>query len=85
MQTKLTLRLDDHLIERAKMVARQRNRSLSQLVADYLSTITKSDMDKGATQRTGELPRLTSGLQGLLRDAPLDETDYYTYLEDKHL
>ena len=35
MQTKLTLRLDEHLIENAKVFAKQSGKSLSQMVADY--------------------------------------------------
>lgn len=35
MQTKLTLRLDDQLIQSAKLVAHNRGKALSQLVADY--------------------------------------------------
>jgi hypothetical protein len=34
MQTKLTLRLEKRLIEQAKMIARQQNKSLSQIVLD---------------------------------------------------
>ena len=36
MQTKLTLRLDEELIKFAKVYAKERGKSLSQIVADYL-------------------------------------------------
>ncbi len=35
MQTKLTLRLDEALIQRAKAEARRTGKSVSQLVAEY--------------------------------------------------
>ncbi len=37
MMTKLTLRLDSELIEKAKKWSKRRNLSLSQVVANYLS------------------------------------------------
>ena len=36
MHTKLTLRIDEDLIKRAKTYSRQTGKSVSQLVADYL-------------------------------------------------
>lgn len=40
MNTKLTLRLDKNIIERAKEFASSRNQSLSQLVEDYFQNLT---------------------------------------------
>jgi hypothetical protein len=37
MQTKLTLRLEDTLIQQAKSYAKQHDKSLSQAAADYFS------------------------------------------------
>jgi hypothetical protein len=39
MQTKLTLRLDDALIDRAKRYARRHDQSVSQLVANFFSAL----------------------------------------------
>jgi Family of unknown function (DUF6364) len=39
MQTKLTLTIEQSVIERAKQYARSRNRSVSKLVEEYLSTV----------------------------------------------
>ena len=80
MQTKLTLRLDKELIERAKIYARQTERSLSQLVADYFALIGRED---GDTQPAA-LPTLVANLKGCLKGAKLNEEDYRRYLEEKY-
>ncbi|MCX5806957.1 MAG: DUF6364 family protein [Proteobacteria bacterium] len=77
MQTKLTLRLDDSLIEQAKTYAHEKGRSLSQVVADYFR-ILKTD-----TIHTKRTPPITASLHGLLKDAKVDEKDYRKYLEEK--
>lgn len=77
MQTKLTLRLDEQLIEFGKRWAKQQGKSLSRLVADYLATLEK------IPHESEELPPLTQELRGLARGA--DEEDYHRYLEEKSL
>jgi hypothetical protein len=77
MQTKLTLRLDDKLIEQAKAYAQQKRRSLSQVVADYFRIL---NTDTIPAKRT---PPITASLRGLLREANIDEKDYRKYLEEK--
>ena len=39
MDTKLTIKLDEHIIESAKKYAKERNTSLSKLVANYFDKI----------------------------------------------
>ena len=80
MHTKLTLRLEDHLIEQAKSYAAQAGKSLSQIVADYFKVLT-SQTNKGNSPAAP----VTQSLRGLLRDSKLDEKDYRNYLEEKHL
>ena len=46
MQTKLTLRMDDELIARAKAHAKKRGKSVSQLVADYFYVLEKVEEKK---------------------------------------
>lgn len=78
MQTKLTLRLERDLIERAKKIARRRGKSVSKMVADYfrtLETVNKEDQ---------ELAPLTRSLQGILRGSSLNERDHRRHLEKKH-
>jgi len=80
MQTKLTLRLEDHLIEQAKSYAAQAGKSVSQIVADYFKILTAEK----TRQATPSSP-ITDSLRGLLRESNLDEKDFKKYLEEKHL
>lgn len=79
MQTKLTLRLEDHLIGKAKSYAEKAGKSVSQLVAEYFRLLT-SEKTKGVPPSTP----VTQSLRGLLRESALDEKDYRKYLEEKH-
>lgn len=80
MQTKLTLRLEDHLIAQAKSYAAQTGKSVSQLVAEYFKLLTSQKV-KAISPSTP----ITQSLRGLLRESTLDEKDYKKYLEEKHL
>lgn len=78
MNTKLTLRLDEKLIEGAKRHSRESGRSISQLVADFFAFI---ETPAGHVDVT---PRVRS-LRGVLAGHGLDESDYRRHLEDKYL
>ena len=78
MQTKLTLRLEDSLIQQAKDYAREHDKSLSQIVADYFKALTESK------QRLENAP-ITQSLIGVLSAPDVDEEDYKKHLEDKYL
>ena len=80
MQTKLTLRLDGELIEKAKILARQRGKSLSRLVSEYFRYITSQEV-KSET----DLPPVVKSLYGSLADSDVDESDYNKYLKGKYL
>ncbi|MCW9708204.1 DUF6364 family protein [Fodinibius salsisoli] len=80
MKNKLTLRLDDSLIKRAKKHAKQKGTSVSQMVADYFALIEIED-----TSPSKKLPPITSSLTGILKNTDIQEQDYKSYLEDKHL
>ena len=80
MQAKLTLRLEDQLIEQAKSYAAHAGKSVSQIVADYFKLLT-SEKIKASSPSTP----ITRSLRGLLRESKLDESDYKKYLEEKHL
>jgi len=79
MKNKLTLRLDDDLIKRAKKYAKEKGTSVSQLVANYFNVLG----DKPSHDE--EKPPITASLSGILKDAELDEKDYKKHLEEKHL
>lgn len=78
MQTKLTLRLEEELIQQAKTYAKQHDKSLSQVVSDYFQLLTNG------TKNTA-LPPLTKSLIGVLESKGVDTDDYKKHLEDKYL
>jgi hypothetical protein len=78
MQSKLTLRLDETLIERAKVYAKQQNKSLSQVVTDYFLMLTK---EVGSS----ESPPITQSLTGVIKDQSIDIDDYKRHLLEKYL
>ncbi len=77
MDTKLTLRLDEELIVKAKKEARARGSSLSKMVADYFRGITTTGRKKT------ELPPVTARLLGALRGVSVE--DYRRHIEEKYL
>ncbi len=77
MNTKLTLRLDDDLIARAKRHSAKSGKSVSQLVSDYFALIDARESDIEVT------PRVRS-LRGVLAGSGLGEGDYRRHLEEKH-
>jgi hypothetical protein len=80
MQTKLTLRLDDDLIEQAKIYAKDTGRSLSKIVSDYFLLLSNPASE--------EFPCITqnvSKLRGILKGSGISEEDYKQHLEDKYL
>lgn len=83
MQTKLTLRLEEQLIENAKLFAKQSGKSLSQMVADYFA-----QLEKNTLSPEKNLPPITASLKGALQlnsSQNVDEKDYHAYLESKYL
>jgi hypothetical protein len=69
MKVKLTLTLDESVIERAKIYAKDKGRSLSDIVENYLNAIT-------SFQRTREVDTtpIVSSLKGSFRTA--EDFDY---------
>ena len=82
MNTKLTLRLDEVLIQQAKEYAAKEGRSVSELVAGYFARLTEPMQDK-PVDPSAPAPRRSS-LRGILAGSKLDESDYYKYLERKY-
>jgi hypothetical protein len=46
MNTKLTLTIEQEIIQRAKEYAKDKNRSLSDIIENYLKILTKEEKDK---------------------------------------
>ena len=80
MATKLTLRIDEELIARAKTYAKQSGKSVSRLVADFFTLLSQSDEEE-AFKIT---PKVKS-LYGLLRDATIDFDDYKRHIDQKYI
>jgi CRISPR/Cas system-associated protein Csm6 len=86
MQTKLTLRLEDALIEKAKAWAKERHISLSQAVAEFFAQLPEKGKKKNLAHLTPWTRRLI-GVAAGKGTAPTDEKirrDYLDYLEAKH-
>jgi hypothetical protein len=79
MQTKLTLRLEEQLIRRAKSYARRSGKSLSELVADLFSRLSTPGEPE---QR--ELTPAVRSLAGALSGQPLTREEYRRHLDEKH-
>ncbi len=78
MQTKLTLRMESELIQRAKRHAKQQGKSLSQIVADYFAVFTRDKHGQSTAP-------VTESLQGALKESGLDRDSYREHLEEKYL
>ncbi len=80
MNTKLTLRLDDKLVESAKKYSAKTGKSVSRIVADLFSIITEENQEKEFA-----ITPVVKSLRGAMGKARIDETDYRAYLEERHL
>ena len=80
MQTKLTLRLEKHLVELAKAYASSQGKSVSRMVADYFILLNENQDTKN-----DELAPIARSLKGSLGKTQVDESDYKKYLEEKYL
>lgn len=81
MNTKLTLSIDDKIIKQAKEFAKQRNKSLSKLVEDYLAGIISK-----TPSNDDNIPPVTKKLAGILKGKKEINTknDISTFLENKY-
>ncbi len=79
MNTKLTLRLDQGSISRAKYEAKKRGKSVSQMVSEFFDSL------ESRGPRRPIYPPVTSSLLGLLKGKSISREDYRHHLRDKHL
>lgn len=82
METKLTLRLNGEVIERAKVYARNHKVSLSKMIESYLDSIAKQ---KDEDKRNSITP-LVESLSGVI-DLPTDlgyKKEYRDFLDGKY-
>lgn len=81
MDTKLTLKLDQEIIEKAKHYASEKKISLSRIIENYLNSLT-SDETNNDIQISPFVKSLSSGIK-----IPADydyKKDRADYLEQKH-
>jgi Family of unknown function (DUF6364) len=93
MQTKLTLRIDEALIEKAKRLATARGTSVSKMVARLIEVMPESEGQNESQEQ--DLDPWTRSLIGMLNTDSTDRTNppptdeqvkeqYYQYLEEKY-
>jgi len=80
MNKKLTLRLDENLVESAKKYSAKTGKSVSKIVADLFSIINNEKIENEF-----EITPTVKALRGALRKTAIDERDYKDYLEEKYL
>jgi hypothetical protein len=83
MNTKLTLTIDQEIIERAKSYAKDKNRSLSNIIENYLKMLTKADK----VEQIEKLNPIVKSLKGSFK-MPKDmnyEKELERRLEEKYL
>jgi hypothetical protein len=79
MKIKLTLRMDENIVRKAKMEAKRRGKSVSQMVAEFIESIgLQQNLEK-------DLPPTTASLVGILKGKEISEEDYKTHLREKYL
>ncbi len=79
MQKKLTLRLEESLIRKARRVSRESGKSVSRIVADYMALI-----EEGGKADGSEITPRVRSLFGALAGVKVSEEDYARPLEAKH-
>jgi len=77
MNTKLTLSLDKSIIDEAKLYAKEQHTSLSKLIANYLTVLTKKDEVKTDEMEISPLVKRLVGVISLD-----DDFDYKTEVRD---
>lgn len=80
MTTKLTLTIEKSIIERAKFYAKNTGRSLSELIENYLETITQENGEEKLS------PKLNKIVGAVKLPKNFDqEKELRAYFESKHL
>ena len=79
MNTKLTLNIDQNIIEEAKSYAKNHSVSLSKLIENYLSSITTKESKKKST-----VSPLVESLTGIIPNDYDERNDYRNYIDQKY-
>ena len=79
MNTKLTLRMDETVVRKAKMEAGRRGKSVSRMVAEFIESLSSRPVAEKP------LPPTTASLVGILKGQDISEDDYKLHLREKYL
>lgn len=79
MNTKLTLRMDNALVDTAKVEASRRGKSVSQMVGEFFDSLTRK---RGGHKNA---PPVTASLVGVLKGGSASESAYKKHLREKYL
>lgn len=78
MNTKLTLTIEKEVIKKAKKYAKDKNRSLSDIIENYLKILTKEEQK----EKTKKLNPVVQSLKGSFK-MPEKDMDYKKELRDR--
>jgi len=81
MNTKLTLRLNNELIDNAKIYAKHEGKSLSQIVTDFFAAISSNKIQSQNIKLKPKTSKLYSSLKGSLAS----KEDYKKHIVKKYL
>lgn len=79
MNTKLTLRMDEAIVRKAKIEAKRRGKSVSRMVAEFIEAIGSRPESEML------LPPTTASLLGILKGHKVSEDGYKEHLREKYL
>ena len=79
MNVKLTLRMDETVVRKAKMEAKCRGKSVSRMVAEFIDSLNSRPIPPKS------LPPTTASLVGMLKGQDVSEDDYKLHLREKYL
>ena len=84
MDTKLTLKLNQEVIEKAKQYASDKKLSLSRLIENYLNSLTSDKSKKNDLEISSFVKSLTNGIKYSIPNDFDYKKDRGDYLEQKH-
>jgi len=79
MNVKLTLRMDETVVRKAKIEAKCRGKSVSRMVAEFIDSLNSRPIPEKP------LPPTTASLVGILKGQDVSEDDYKLHLREKYL
>nr|VFJ57720.1 MAG: hypothetical protein BECKDK2373B_GA0170837_106814 [Candidatus Kentron sp. DK] len=80
MDSELTLKMNDALVQQAKYQAARRGESLSRMFGEFVHSLSEN------THRKQELPPITASLLGIVPGSSrISEEDYKKHLREKYL